>query len=53
MLEDGAVQREMLEEEVVKLVVTVPNFHWFPQKMREKGFSKSDFERCSLRCVLY
>ena len=57
VLEDGAGQREMLEEEVVKLVVTVPSFHWFTQKMREKmrekEFSKSDSERRSLRCVLY
>ena len=53
VLEDGAGQREMLEEEVVKLVDTVPSFHWFTQKMREKEFSKSDSERCSLRCVLY
>ncbi len=39
VLEDDDEQREMLEEEVIKLVV--PSFQRFTQKMREKEFSKS------------
>ncbi|KAI0250886.1 exocyst complex component exo70 subunit [Lactifluus subvellereus] len=39
VLEDDEEQREMLEDEVVKLVV--PSLQRFTQKMREKEFSKN------------
>lgn len=39
VLEDEDEEREMLADEVVKLVV--PSFQRFAQKMREKEFSKS------------
>jgi exocyst complex component 7 len=39
VLEEDSDQREMLEDEVVRLVV--PSFQRFSQKMREKEFSKS------------
>ena len=42
VLEDDAEQREMLEDEVVKLVV--PSLQRFTQKIREKVFSKSESE---------
>lgn len=41
VLEDDEEQREMLEDEVVKLVV--PSLQRFTQRMREKEFSKSEF----------
>jgi len=41
VLEDDEDQREMLEDEVVKLVV--PSLQRFTQKMREKEFSKSEY----------
>ena len=40
VLEDDEEQREMLEDEVVRLVV--PSLQQFTQKMREKEFSKSE-----------
>jgi exocyst complex protein 7 len=42
VLEDDDDQREMLEDEVVKLVV--PSLQRFTQKMREKEFSKSELQ---------
>ena len=39
VLEDDEEQREMLEDEVVRLVV--PSLQRFTQRMREKEFSKS------------
>ncbi|KAH9965551.1 exocyst complex component exo70 subunit [Lactifluus volemus] len=39
VLEEDSDQREMLEDEVVRLVV--PSFQRFSQKMREKEFSKN------------
>lgn len=41
VLDDDGEQREMLEDEVVKLVV--PSLQRFTQRMREKEFSKSEF----------
>jgi exocyst complex protein 7 len=42
VLEDDEEQREMLEDEVVKLVV--PSLQRFTQRMREKEFSKSKLQ---------
>jgi len=42
VLEDDDEQREMLEDEVVKLVV--PSLQRFTQRMREKEFSKSKLQ---------
>ena len=46
VLEDDEEQREMLEDEVVKLVV--PSLQRFTQRMREKEFSKSKLQAFSL-----
>jgi exocyst complex protein 7 len=42
VLEDDDEERGMLEDEVVKLVV--PSLQRFTQRMREKEFSKSEFQ---------
>ena len=49
VLEDDAEQREMLADEVIRLVV--PSLQRFTQRMREKEFSKSKLQTFFLKYI--